>query len=148
MSLIGYREHNENRRKCCYLVISPFPTIFSKKLCLWNTVMPPQLPFFSKLRPWFWPWPMTLTLVPTEKSCHKVYLCEIWRPYQSKDMANVKVFADKQTRQTNALTNGHTEGPKTICARSIQCWGEGGEPPPPTKTPSSRTLALYLICQF
>ena len=36
--------------------------------------------------------------------------------YQSKDMANVKVFADKQT---NKRTDGQTDGPKTICPRSI-----------------------------
>ena len=32
-------------------------------------------------------------------------------PYQSKDMANVKVFADKQNDKRK---DGHTERPKTI----------------------------------
>ena len=36
--------------------------------------------------------------------------------YQLKDMVNVKVFADKQT---DNLTNGQKDGPKTTCPRSI-----------------------------
>ena len=28
-----------------------------------------------------WPWLMTLNLVSTERSCHKVHSCEIWRPW-------------------------------------------------------------------
>ena len=34
--------------------------------------------------------------------------------YQSKDMANVKVFADKNG-QTDGPTDGQTDGPKTVC---------------------------------
>ena len=36
--------------------------------------------------------------------------------YQSKDMANVKVCADKQT---DAQTNSPTDRPKTICPQSV-----------------------------
>jgi hypothetical protein len=36
--------------------------------------------------------------------------------YHSKDMANVKVFAD---RQTDRQTEGQTDRPKTICPRSF-----------------------------
>ena len=44
--------------------------------CVYQTLMPPQQPFFRKL----WPWYLILNLAPTERSCHKVYSCEIWRP--------------------------------------------------------------------
>ena len=50
---------------------------------------------------------MTLNLVPTERSCHKVYHVKYEGPdsYQSKDMANVKDFADQQTdRPTDKWT--------------------------------------------
>jgi hypothetical protein len=36
--------------------------------------------------------------------------------YHSKDMANVKVFAE---RQTNRHTNRQMDRPKTICPRSF-----------------------------
>jgi hypothetical protein len=36
-------------------------------------------------------------LVPLESSCHKEHTHEIPITYHSKDMANVKVFADRQT---------------------------------------------------
>ena len=39
---------------------------------------------------------------------------------QSKDMANVKVFADKQT---DKWTQGQTDEPKTICTRPIDAGG-------------------------
>ena len=42
---------------------------------------------------------MTLNMVPAEKSCHKVcshMKYEGYNSYQSNDMANIKVFADKQ----------------------------------------------------
>ena len=53
---------------------------------------------------------MTLNLVPTERSCerytHVKY--ESCKSYQSKDMANVKVFGDKQTdAQTNRLAKNY-----------------------------------------
>ena len=55
---------------------------------------------------------MTLNLVPKKKrSCHK-YSCEIRnhcegpKSYQWKDMANVKVFADKQM---DTQTDGRTK---------------------------------------
>ena len=49
---------------------------------------------------------MTLNLVPTEGLVigYTHVKCEDPNSYQSKDMANVKVFADRQT-----------DGPKTIC---------------------------------
>ena len=58
---------------------------------------------------------MTLKLVPTERSCHKVYYVKYEGPnsYQSKDMANVKVFKDKQTGQK-------------LYTPSINGWGGGG----------------------
>ena len=75
--------------------------------------MPPQLPFFENchldIRPW--PWQIILNLVSTERSCQKLYSkvkYEGPNSYQSKDLANVKVFADKQT-----------DWLKTICPRSI-----------------------------
>ena len=44
---------------------------------------------------------MTLDLVPRKRSYHKVYSCEHVKyegpnSYQSKDLGNVEVFADKQ----------------------------------------------------
>jgi hypothetical protein len=36
-------------------------------------------------------------LVPIERPCHKKHTYEIPITYHSKDMANVKVFADRQT---------------------------------------------------
>jgi hypothetical protein len=51
-------------------------------------------------------------LVPLESSCHKEYTYEILITYHSKDMANVKVFADRQT-------NRQMDRPKTICPRSF-----------------------------
>ena len=53
--------------------------------------------FFQNCDLDIWPlsWLMTLNLVSTGRSCHKVYS---WNNcYQSKDMANIKVFADKET---------------------------------------------------
>ena len=41
---------------------------------------------------------------------------ECSKSYQSRDMANVKAFADKQTDKRRER---QTEGPKTICPRSI-----------------------------
>jgi hypothetical protein len=41
------------------------------------------------------------TFIPKERSCHKDHTHEIPITYHSKDMANVKVFADRQMdRQT------------------------------------------------
>ena len=64
---------------------------------------------------------MTLNLVPTERSCHKVYSCEIEgrKSYQLNNIANVKVFGDKQTdKQINGQIDGQTDRPKTICPQS------------------------------
>ena len=44
------------------------------------------------------------------------------KSYQSKDMANVKVFCG----QTNGRTDGQTDGPKPVCSRSIDAGGGGG----------------------
>jgi hypothetical protein len=54
-------------------------------------------------------------MVPIERSCHKEYTYEIPITYHSKDMANVKVFADRQTKRRtgqklyalNRLIRGH-----------------------------------------
>ena len=45
---------------------------------------------------------MTFNLVSTERSCHKVdthVKYEGLKSYQEKDMANVKVFADKESNR-------------------------------------------------
>jgi hypothetical protein len=38
-------------------------------------------------------------LVPVERACHKEHTYEIPITYHSKDMANVTVFADRQTNR-------------------------------------------------
>jgi hypothetical protein len=40
---------------------------------------------------------MSKIMVPIERSCHKEHTYEIPITYHSEDMANVKVFADRQT---------------------------------------------------
>ena len=64
---------------------------------------------------------MTLNLVPTEGLVTKFTHVKHESPisYKSKDMANVKVFADKQTYR-------HTDGPKAICPRPTDAGGGGG----------------------
>ena len=61
---------------------------------------------------------MTLNLVPKEMFVKRYTYVKYEGPksYQSKDMANVKVFADKQT---DAWINRQTDGSKTICLRPI-----------------------------
>ena len=64
---------------------------------------------------------MTLNLVATERSVTRYSHVKYTglKSYQSKDMANVKVFADKQI---DKLTDGQTDGPKTICP-DLLTWG-------------------------
>ena len=75
------------------------------------------LHFFSEncdlyIRPWTWQ--ITLNLLETEMSCHNVKY-EGPNSYQSKDMANVEVFADKQTyKRINGQTNIWTGECNTI----------------------------------
>ena len=69
-----------------------------------------QRPSVWKL--WPWPWLITLNLVPIERSCHRYIHVkyEGFKSYQSKDMANVKVFL-----QTNKQKTWQTDGATTIC---------------------------------
>jgi hypothetical protein len=47
-------------------------------------------------------------MVPLECSCHKEYTYEIPITYHLKDMANIKVFADRQTdRQTDGQVKNY-----------------------------------------
>ena len=66
----------------------PMPTLECKRLMFgelysWTryvceTRMPPKTAIFWKLWPWPWPWQMTLNLIPTKRSYHEVYSCEIY----------------------------------------------------------------------
>ena len=60
--------------------------------------------------------------------------------YRSKNMANVKVFADK-------LTHGQTDGQKTISPRSIDAGG-GGIKTRPLHTVTNPWLQLHYISDF
>ena len=76
-------------------------------MCLWNTIGPAFL----------WPWYLTLTLTDNlELGTNKKVLSHVkyegTNSYRSKDMANVKVFADKQTDK-------RMDRPKTIFPQSI-----------------------------
>ena len=76
---------------------------------------------------------MTLNLVPT-RSSQKVYThvkYEDPNSYQSKDMANVNLFEDKQK-----------DGSKTICPRSIDVG-----PKKDTKKVSYMELCVQRNCQ-
>ena len=61
---------------------------------------------------------MILNLVPTERSITRYTHVKYEGPkaYQSKDMANVKVFAEKKT---DKCTERQMDGPKPICPRSV-----------------------------
>ena len=61
---------------------------------------------------------MTLNLVQQKGLVTKYTLEKYEGPnsYQSKDMANVKVFADIQMDKPK---NGQADGSKTICSKSI-----------------------------
>ena len=67
---------------------------------------------------------MTLNVLPTERSCIKVYSCEKEGPnsYQSKDMANVIVFAGKRM---NGQTDRRTNGQAKSYMPPIYRWGGG-----------------------
>ena len=67
-----------------------------------ETWMPPQRPSSENCDLDIRPWQITLKLVPTERSCHKVthVKYEGRNSYQSKDMANVS-FCGQTMRQTN-----------------------------------------------
>ena len=77
------------------------------KLCLWNNDAPPK-PFFRKLRPWYLTLTGDLELGTNRKlllqGIHVKY--EGPKSYQSKDLANVKVFEHKPTE---AQTNGQVK---------------------------------------
>ena len=54
------------------------------KMCFWKTnACTTAIFIFSfenfNLDIWPWTWQMTLNLVPTSKTCHKLYSCEIWK---------------------------------------------------------------------
>ena len=65
---------------------------------------------------------MTLNLVPTERSCQKYTHAkyEGCKSYQSKDMAKVKVFPDKQMEKR---THRPTDGQKLYLPPIYRCGG-------------------------
>ena len=83
---------------------------------------------------------MTLTLVLkkgfTPRNTYVIYESSITD--HSKAIAKVKVFTDKQT---NKRTDRQTDGPKTICPRSIDARGGGN------KKPLDHSSGVKLNCQ-
>jgi hypothetical protein len=60
-------------------------------------------------------------MVAVKMSCHKEHTYEIPITYHSKDMANVKVFACRQTnRQNNRQTNRRTDHIRYVPDLSIR----------------------------
>jgi hypothetical protein len=57
---------------------------------------------------------MSKNLVPIERSCHIEHTYETPITYHSKDMANVKVFADRRTGQKLYASDLSIRGHKNL----------------------------------